>query len=78
MDGLMDCPTLSFSLPRLQMLQAELGNQGNIAAALKSNGDMAMAFARTPRPAALSKDRSRRPAKNWSTTADIKARRSSG
>ena len=50
MEGLKDCPTLSVNLPRLQMLQTELDNQGNIAAALKSNGDMAMAFAGTPGP----------------------------
>ena len=50
MDGLNGCPTLSVNLPRLQMLQTELDNQGNISAALKSNGDMAMATAGGPGP----------------------------
>jgi hypothetical protein len=48
MEGLKDCPTLSVNLSRLEMLQTQLDNQGNITAALKSNGDMATAFAGTP------------------------------
>lgn len=50
MDGLNGCPTLSINLPRLQMLQTELDNEGNISGALKSNGDMAMATAGGPGP----------------------------